>query len=91
MVSGATGPSQSMPTRAAGFDRRKDELLVLCAEEAVFAGVGIEAADGDARARLAEQLHCFVAEFDGADDACGSRLQASRRLMCVETCTTLSR
>ena len=40
---------------------------------------------------LPQELHGFVAEFDGADDARRSRLQASRKLMCVETCTTLSR
>lgn len=56
---------------AAGFDCGLNELTVFGAEESVLACVGIEAADGDAGMRFAEEFHGLVAKLDGADDAVG--------------------
>ena len=69
MVSGEWGPVQSMPSAAGLFDGGRDDGGVLAAEEVVLAGVGVEAADGDAGWALQHELQGSVAEFDGADDA----------------------
>ena len=51
--------------------------------------MGVEAADGDARGRDAEELDGFVAELDGADDARGCRgCVALRREVWVVLWTT---
>ena len=50
-------------------DGGSDDLGILVPEEVVFAGVGIQAADGDARCMLEHQAHRLGAEFDGAHDA----------------------
>ena len=58
----------STPLRARVGDRRPDRDLLLVPEEAALAGVGIQAAHGDARARDAEIPHRLVAEPDRPRD-----------------------
>ena len=62
-MSAGCGPLASMPAARASRDRRGDALDVLAAEEAVLAGVRVEAADGDAR-RLEEASQRRVRELD---------------------------
>ena len=55
--------------RASFCDGGSDDFGVLPAEEAVLAGMRIEAANGDARRAAAHPVQRVVAELDGANDA----------------------
>ena len=50
------------------LDGGRDDFGVLPAEEAMLAGMGIEAADRDARRAAAHPKQRIVAELDGAND-----------------------
>jgi hypothetical protein len=68
MVSGECGPEQSMPS-ARAHRWRGDDGGILRTEESVLAGMGIEAADGDAGSAAAHPQKRVVAQSDGLDDA----------------------
>ena len=53
-----------------GVDGRDDEaFLLLVSEEAVFSGVGVEAADGELRGAVADAGEGVRGEFDDIEDA----------------------
>ena len=56
-----------MPSRAQGFDGRRDDRLLLGAERAVLAGMRIEAGYREARAAMPKRV------FRSATDDAGGR------------------
>ena len=54
---------------ARGCDGGRDDFQVFGAEQAVLAGVGVKAADGDARLVEAQEAHGVATQLDGAQDA----------------------
>ena len=59
-------PVDVVPLLAETLDGRFDDIDVLAAEQAAFAGMGIEGRDGDAAARNVKRLERLVGERDDA-------------------------
>ena len=63
-VSGANGPLASMPCGTRRRDRRRDEALLLVAEQPALAGMRVQPGHGDARPRLAPGAQRLVGDAD---------------------------